>query len=153
MENRSLDEYVRFPRQGFGERYSKVIFYKIVKEFKSIHEDGISHRDIKPDNILLDSKFNSKISDFGFAVEYSNSLKGNLGTSKFKAPELNNIYDGYAIDVFSLGISLLCLTYYVPGLERESYESKYYMFLKSKTKILLDLFWQFQEKYDKNIKK
>ena len=124
-----------------------------MKGFKSIHKDGISHRDIKLENILLDSKFNPKISDFGFAVEYSKTLKGNLGTKIFKAPELKGIYDGYAIDIFSLGITLLYLTYFVPVFEDASYNSKLYNLLKSKNKILINIFWQFQEKYDNNIKK
>ena len=123
-----------------------------MKGFKSIHKDGISHRDIKLENILLDSKFNPKISDFGFAVEYSKTLKGNLGTKIFKAPELKGIYDGYAIDIFSLGITLLYLTYFVPVFEDASYNSKLYNLLKSKNKILINIFWQFQEGYNKNIK-
>ena len=152
MENRSLDEYVRFLDTGFGERYSKVIFYKIVKGFKSIHKDGISHRDIKLENILLDSKFNPKISDFSFAVEYSKTLKGNLGTKIFKAPELKGIYDGYAIDVFSLGVTLVSLTYRVPVLEDNSYKSGLYQLLISKDKESLNYFWRCQEQRDKNIK-
>ena len=124
-----------------------------MKGFKSIHKDGISHRDIKLENILLDSKFNPKISDFGFAVEYSKTLKGNLGTKIFKAPELKGIYDGYAIDVFSLGVTLVSLTYRVTVFEDSSYKSGFYKLLISKDKESLNYFWQFQEKYDNNIKK
>ena len=151
MKNRSLDEYVRFLDHGFGERYSKVIFYKIVKAFQSIHKDGISHRDIKLDNILLDDKFNPKISDFGYAVEYSNKLVGNLGTKIYKAPELNKAYDGYAIDVFSLGITLLTLTYRVPVFEAEPSNSRLYKCLRSKNEKLLKIFWEVQAGYDENI--
>ena len=40
---RSLLEYIEFPsnEKGFGETYSKVIFYKIVKNIQIIHEKGI----------------------------------------------------------------------------------------------------------------
>lgn len=39
----------------------------MIKGLKYVHGEGLAHRDIKPDNILLDSNFNVKIADFGFA--------------------------------------------------------------------------------------
>ena len=131
---RCLGEYVKYPdtgfTKGFGEPYSRVIFYKIVKNIQMIHKQKISHRDIKLDNILLDGEdFELKISDFGFATEYRKQLYGNLGTLQYKAPEIYGIYDGYKVDVFSLGVTLLCLTYYGPAFETEPRKSDLYKFL------------------------
>jgi len=39
----------------------------MLNSLKYVHDAGYAHRDIKPDNILLDKDFNIKIADFGFA--------------------------------------------------------------------------------------
>ena len=153
---RSLLEYIEFPsnEKGFGETYSKVIFYKIVKNIQIIHEKGICHRDIKIDNILLDGNdFDPKISDFGFAIEYSPTLKGNLGTRHYKAPEIDDIYDGYKIDVFSLGITLIAITYGLTGFETEPKKSQLYPLIISKDKKKLAIYWKVLKKFNEKIVK
>ena len=131
-----------------------MIFYKIVKNIQIIHEKGICHRDIKIDNILLDGDdFDPKISDFGFAIEYSPTLKGNLGTRHYKAPEIDDIYDGYKIDVFSLGITLIAITYGLTGFETEPKKSQLYPLIISKDKKKLAIYWKVLKKFNEKIVK
>ena len=61
----------------------------MITALKYVHGEGLAHRDIKPDNILLDANFNIKIADFGFAGPmagrnneggYSGFLTTQLGT-------------------------------------------------------------------------
>ena len=51
----------------FPEPIARYYFKQLVNALGYIHSSGYAHRDIKPDNILLDSNFNMKIADFGFA--------------------------------------------------------------------------------------
>ena len=48
-QNRDLEQYVKFPGSGCGEKLSKVIFYRIAKIIYDIHESETCHRDIKLD--------------------------------------------------------------------------------------------------------
>jgi serine/threonine protein kinase len=107
----SLNHYINSYYGGFEEKYCKVIFYKILQGIKVIHDNGICHRDIKADNILLDEEFNIKICDFGFS-SYNKKIQDEyLGTRKYMAPEIVKglTYDAIKADIFSLGVLLFNL--------------------------------------------
>jgi len=59
-----LLNYVR-KRRKLNEKYAKFVFKQIMEGIAYLHENGVVHRDIKLDNILLDGHGNIKIGDFG----------------------------------------------------------------------------------------
>jgi serine/threonine protein kinase len=76
------------------------------------HEHGLVHRDVKPQNVLLNGTGEAKVTDFGIArsidVERGLTQTGTvLGTSNYLAPEqATGKPVGPATDVYSLGIVL-----------------------------------------------
>jgi len=93
---------------------NEIILYinNIANGLKIIHENNIFHRDIKPDNILLNSnnKYDIiKISDFGISSlqnRNNDSLTSGKGTMEYMAPEqISNNYDK-SVDIWSFGITI-----------------------------------------------
>ena len=67
-----LLDYIK--TKGFvKENLSKRVFLQMVQAVKHCHENGVLHRDLKCENILLDEKANVKITDFGFARQFNKS--------------------------------------------------------------------------------
>ena len=77
---------------------------------KYLHDIQICHRDLKLENILIDERNNLKLIDFGFSVctPHDSKLKIFCGTPSYMAPEivLKKEYNGFATDVWSLGVIL-----------------------------------------------
>ena len=96
----------------FTEFQSKFIVVWILEGLRVVHGAGIVHRDIKPDNILIDSNGYPKLADFGVA-EFSNKIipGSQYGTLSYMAPEIIFEHDyTYTVDFYSLGVLLLLMT-------------------------------------------
>jgi serine/threonine protein kinase len=104
----------------FSERTSRYIFRQLIAGVKHLHKKGLAHCDIKTENILLDTKLNIKIADFGFSRAFINadqnkinynSLENAIGSAKCNAPEITNdpkenSFHADEADIFACGCLL-----------------------------------------------
>jgi len=91
----------------------RACFYaaEITLAINYVHDLDIVYRDLKPENVLLDSRGHVRLTDFGLSKEgISNSSSGAnsfCGTPEYLAPEiLNRQGHGRAVDWWSLGALL-----------------------------------------------
>ena len=87
------------------------IFKQIVSGIAYMHSRKIAHRDIKLENILIDSNSQIKIIDLGFSVDFSKNIsemKKFCGTPNYMSPEIvtqrAKLYDPCLVDVWALGV-------------------------------------------------
>lgn len=85
---------------------------EVILGLEEIHKLSIVHRDVKPDNMMIDSQGHIKIIDFGFSkiLEVKNQLRTytNCGTSAYTAPEVLQGYGhSFEADIWSFGIMLI----------------------------------------------
>ncbi|XP_028409650.1 ribosomal protein S6 kinase alpha-5-like isoform X2 [Dendronephthya gigantea] len=103
-----------YKRDKFSEDEARIYIAEIVIAIEHLHKLGIIYRDIKLENILLDSKGHVVLTDFGLSKDFSPSdeIKRTYsfcGTIEYMAPELvNGNGNGHdkAVDWWSLGVLL-----------------------------------------------
>jgi serine/threonine protein kinase/Flp pilus assembly protein TadD len=112
VEGGQLDEVVK--QTPMSIRQAVELITKVARTVYYAHEHGILHRDIKPGNILLDSKGEPHLTDFGLArlVETESTVTRTmevLGTPGYMAPEQaveNSAAVSSVTDVYGLGAVL-----------------------------------------------
>lgn len=116
-----LFDYVQY-NGALAPDLARTIFYQFMSALHACHSKGIAHRDLKPDNILLNERFTLKICDFGFAKSFQDQqghrFTTTLGTRGYMAPEViaQLPYDAKA-DIFSSGVILFILLAGYPPLQ------------------------------------
>lgn len=89
----------------------KKFSYQIILGINYLHSNCLLHRDLKPDNILLDDNNNVKICDFGLARQIYQPLReftNEVMTLNYRPPELcfGETKYSVAVDVWSIGCTL-----------------------------------------------
>ena len=148
LNNGELYNYVLKIQRRFPEDISRKIFYDLVKAVETCHKCGITHGDIKLENILLSSSFNIKLIDFGFAKRIDEGLISSLtGTKGYAAPECfitsAKEYEGIPSDIFSLGVVLFILVMGFYPFEKPNCTDNKYKYIMKKD---FNGFWKKCEK-------
>lgn len=149
-ENAELFDYIADPGKAFSEPCARHFFKQLVSGLKFMHDQGVAHRDLKTENLFLNSDFTLKIGDFGFS-KFMNPevnlgmLKTVLGTSGYQCPEMleGQYYSGSANDVFAIGVILFILTKAYPPFREAKKTDLWYRYLYYEK---FENFWQSHSK-------
>jgi serine/threonine protein kinase len=107
----------------FSEEDAKYIFQQLISALEYLHSKGISHGDIKLENIICSYDMKIKLIDFGFASESEMKYRGSLD---YSAPEIFSLmaFDRKAADMWSAGVCLFAMVAgYLPFHEETNKET------------------------------
>ena len=114
-------------KQHLSEKQACVFFQEIIDALTYLHSQNIVHRDVKPENILLESfgkTMTCKLIDFGISRTYTldKLISTPCGTASYAPPEMHRgeEYYGLLSDVWSAGVLLYAMVFgYLPFCEED----------------------------------
>ena len=108
----------------YTENLIRSFIRQIIRGLNYLHRIGVIHKDLKPNNILLDKDNNCKIIDFNFSSVLENRWVDNVGkkvdcNDYFRPAEVCNLDDtegkkefkGMPVDIWALGVTAYILSY------------------------------------------
>mmetsp|Transcript_73 Transcript_73/g.202 ORF Transcript_73/g.202 Transcript_73/m.202 type:complete len:592 (-) Transcript_73:1331-3106(-) len=129
-EGGDLYHLLKRRRKTLNEDSARMITSEVILALESMHTKGCVYRDLKPDNVLLDSEGHVRLADFGLAkllkgdsdgYERTNSF---CGTAQYTPPEMvQKRYYTQSVDLWCLGVFLYeviegCTPFYTRERER-----------------------------------
>ncbi|CAF0786404.1 unnamed protein product [Adineta ricciae] len=129
------------PQRGLPERAVKTIMKQVASALEFMHEQGLVHRDVKPENIMIfDADFRKvKLIDFGMTRRCGSYVRRLIGSIPYSPPEVcdahsNDILVSSSMDVWAFGVLLFCsLTGNFPwehAQESDVYYNEYLQWLR-----------------------
>ncbi len=108
----------------YTENLIRSFIRQIIRGLNYLHRIGVIHKDLKPNNILLDKDNNCKIIDFNFSSILENRWIDNVGKKldcndyfrpaeicDLDKDEIKNDYKGMPVDIWALGVTAYILSY------------------------------------------
>lgn len=118
---------------GIGEVGGKFVMSQMLEVLLYFSANGMCHRDLKLENIMITNNLEVKVADFGFAKsEKSDRLTSYRGTKTYMAPEIKEgkVYNGFQADIFSTGVILFSLVTGIFPFKEATNLDKYFLLLK-----------------------
>lgn len=123
-------------------KYNNIISIQLIKGLQFLHKHNVVHRDLKPDNILVQTRSRGpliKIADFGLSRVLSGGSRCNsaCGSDFFMAPEVwqgpttARGYQGRAADIWSAALccwSIVDRVFFIDGRTRQKLLGIYYKY-------------------------
>lgn len=116
-----------------SEPVARAVMKQILEAVGYMHSRGVTHRDLKLENIMFDENFTVKLIDFGFSAptlgkDGSGFLRTLLGSPGYIAPEIlaRKQYKGAEVDMFSLGVIMFILLAQRPAFASASPKDEIY---------------------------
>ena len=91
MDLGALSDYLNIFGNPLTEDVIAYILLHVLRGLKILHAKNIMHRDIKADNILINSRGNIKLADFGYSAQLTKEKAGRktrVGTVYWMSPEV-----------------------------------------------------------------
>lgn len=121
---------------GFGEDAGRLFLGQMLNALEYLHTvKSVVHRDLKLENILIDSKLNFKLIDFGLSDSGDlKHIQGAVGSPSYVAPEVLEelVYDGSKVDIFSMGVLVFIMVLGKFPHGTKILKDKYYSLIRAK---------------------
>ncbi|CAF3683645.1 unnamed protein product [Adineta steineri] len=103
------------PQRGLPEKAVKTIMKQVASALEFMHDKGLVHRDVKPENVMIfDADFHKvKLIDFGMTRKCGTYVRRLIGSIPYSPPEVcdalnNDILVSTSMDVWAFGVLLFC---------------------------------------------